>query len=204
MSKPRLSVRLISELIIIFAGVYGAFWVERYRQDIEDRERALTILEALEAEIGGIVLEGPRVRDDMASALADFDDARSRGEVVPPAYYREPAAETPSISVWQATVSSGGVNLLDPDLFFSLAAFYNRVESFSQRYLRYNAFTETEVLPLLSGDPRAFYDAGTGGMDPAFRVHLDQLRTLRSEAAEIIAQAIVLTDSVRAHAERLR
>jgi len=123
---------------------------------------------------------------------------------VPPAYYREPAAETPSISVWQATVASGGVNLLDPNLFFTLAAFYNRVESFGRRYLRYNEVTERDLLPRLSRGAEAFYDPHSGELDPTVRVHLDQLRTLLFEADQILEKADSLEAVVRAEAERLR
>jgi hypothetical protein len=197
-------MRLASELLIIFAGVYGAFWVERYRQEMEDRERATTILEALAREIDGITAEGPHVRDAMAAALNAFDSATALGLHPAPAYYREPAAETPSISVWQATVASGGVNLLDPNLFFSLAAFYNRVESFSRRYLRYNEVTERDLLPRLSQGAEAFYDPLSGTLDPTFEVHMDQLRTLRFEADQILERAESLEAVVRAEAERLR
>ena len=72
-------MRLASELMVIFVGVYGAFWVERYRQELEDRDRATTILEALEREIGNIASNGPVVRDAMASALSAYDSAVARG-----------------------------------------------------------------------------------------------------------------------------
>lgn len=204
MSRARVSLRLVSELAIIFAGVYGAFWVERYRADLEDRERAGTILAALEKEIENVASAGPYVRDGMATALADFDSVTALGLRPPPAFYREPGAETPSISVWQATVASGGVNLLDPGLFYALAAFYNRVDSFSQRYLRYNQTTEQQVLPLLPRGAQAFYDADTGEMDPVYQVHMDQLRGLLDEAVFILARADSLTEALRREEQRLR
>jgi len=197
------AARLVSELLIIFAGVYGAFWVERYRQDLEDNERALTILEALAREIENVSSNGPLVRDAMASALEAYDTQVGAGIRARPAFYREPGAETPSISVWKATVASGGVNLLDPELFYTLAEFYNRVESFSQRYLRYNQVTEQEVLPRLSLGAEAFYDPSSGELDPVFRVHMDQLRTLHDEAVVIVDRAKALVGVVRAEAERL-
>ncbi len=204
MSNSRISVRLVSELVIIFAGVYGAFWVERYRQEVEDRERALTILEALDRELENLSNNGPYVEKGMTQALDAFVDARTKGIQAPPAFYREPGAETPSISVWRATVSSGGVNLLDPGLFYSLAEFYNRVESFSERYLRYNEFTEREILPLLSRGGEAFYDPVSEELEPSFQVHMDQLRTLRDEASLIILRADSLVQVVRAEAELFR
>lgn len=202
-SKRGLFLRLASELLIIFAGVYGAFWVERYQQALEDRDRAFTILEALEREISQFSGAGRFVQEGIAAALASYDSAVALGVPAAPAYYREPGAETPSVSVWEATVASGGVNLLDPGLFYTLAEFYNRVESFSQRYLRYNQVTEQEVLPRLSLGPEAFYDPSSGELDPVFQVHMDQLRTLHEEAVVIVDRADALVGVVRAEAERL-
>jgi hypothetical protein len=108
------------------------------------------------------------------------------------------------MSVWQATLSSGGVNLLDSELFFDLAELYNRVESFSERYIRYNTVTERELLPLLSRGPDAFYDPSTGNLDSRFEVHMDQLRTLRDEVSFIVARADTLRSRVRASLEEIR
>lgn len=204
MSRARLSLRLISELAIVFAGVYGAFWVERFRGELEDRERASTILAALGREIEAVATAGPYVRDGMAEALAEHDSAAARGLRPIPAFYREAGAETPSISVWEATVASGGVNLLDPELFYLLAAFYNRVESFSQRYLRYNQTTEQEVLPRLPLGTDVFYHPETGQLEPVFEVHMDQLRALLDEAVFILARADTLLEAMRAEEERMR
>ena len=204
MIKGKISLQLVFELVIIFAGVLGAFWVERYRQELEDRERMVTILDALDREIETITVEGPFVEAGIASALSAYDSAVALGQKPAPAFYRETGAETPPVSVWRATVSSGGVNLLDPQLFYDLAEFYNRVESFSQRYLRYNQITETEVLPRLSLGAEAFYDPDSGRLDPIFEVHLDQLRILHFETTQVIPSAESLLERVRADAERLR
>jgi hypothetical protein len=202
--KSGVSRRLFVELIIIFVGVYGAFWVERYQQELEDRDRALSILEALEAEIDEVVRYGPTVLEVMDTSLNAFEEARGEGQNPPPAYYREPDAETPNTSVWEATVASGGVALLDPELFYDLAWYYHRMRSFSQRYLRYTAFTETEILPLLSRGGGAFYDPATGELQPLFVVHMDQFRILRNDAAAILAGADSLAPRIQEEIERLR
>jgi hypothetical protein len=196
--------RFFVELIIIFVGVYGAFWVERYQQELEDRERTLSILEALDAEIAEVVNYGPSVLEIMDGDLEAFNLATQEGQNPPPAFYREPQAETPNTSVWEATVASGGVGLLDPALFYDLARYYHRMTSFSQRYLRYTAFTEAEILPLLSRGGVAFYDSRTGELEPRFMVHMDQFRILRDDASAILVRADSLAPWVKEEIERLR
>lgn len=197
-------IRFSAELLVVFIGVYGAFWVEGYWQRQEDRERETAILAALTEELGNLAVNGPMVRDGMGAALEEYDREVASGGRPLPAHYREPGAETPSMSVWRATLSSGGVNLLEPELFFDLAEFYNRVESTSERYIRYNTVTEREVLPLLSRGPDAFYDPVTGNLEPRFEVHMDQLRTLREEVSFIVARADTLRARIRASLEEIR
>jgi hypothetical protein len=166
--------------------------------------RAERILGALAPEIENLKNNGPLVLEGMGQALAGYDEARARGDRPLPAYHREPGAETPSISVWRATLSSGGVNLLDPELFFALAEFYNRVESTGERYIRYNAVNERDVLPLLSSGPDGSYDPETHELEARFQVHMDQLRTLRDEVAFIVARADFLHREVLTAVENIR
>jgi hypothetical protein len=194
----------IAQLLVVFIGVYGAFWVEGYWQKQEDRERAATILGALNEELLYFVDEAPIVVDGIRRVLDEYDSAREAGRFPAPPFYRESGAETPPISVWKATLSSGAVDLLDPDLFFALAAHYNRVESASDRYVRYNSVTESEVLPLLSGGPAAFYDPETDDLAPRFGVHVEQLRTLRDEIQVLVVRADSLHGRVLADLDRMR
>jgi hypothetical protein len=190
--------------VIIFAGVYGAFWVEGYQQALEDRAQAEKVLEALHAELSLFRTTGPSVEAGMREALSSWEEARARGEAPPPGFYQEPGAETPSVSVWEATLYSGGINLLEPELFFALASFYNRVESTSERYIRYNTVTEREILPLLSRGPGVFYDSLTGDLDPSYRVHMDQLRTIADEVKYLLVRADTLVKSVQGELEEIR
>jgi len=199
-----LALRLGAELLVVFVGVLGAFWVEGYSQKLEDRQKAGAILEALAAELNNFVVEGPNVVEGMSRSLAQYDERSARGERPPPAFYREPGAETPSISVWNSALASGAVDLLDPQLFFTLAAFYNRVESASARYVRYNLFTEQEILPLLSLGPSAFYDPSGETIEPRFEVHMDMLRTLRDEVAVVVDRADEIRQQVLAERENMR
>ena len=178
--------------------------MEGYWQRLEDREKAGAILEALAAELNNFVMEGPKVVEGMSSALLSYQAAVDRGEKPIPAFYRDPGAETPSMSVWTAALASDGVDLLDPELFFALAAFYNRVESASARYIRYNLFTEQEILPLLSRGASAFYDASGEEIDPRFAVHMDLLRTLRDEVGFVVERAGSLRQWVLTEREKMR
>jgi hypothetical protein len=178
---------MVIELLAIFAGVSSAFFVENYREELEDQERREEITAVLMRELHTYVDRAPFVTREMSRRLDDWEAERLGGSRQPPAYYREPAAETPPTAVWAATVSSGGVNLLESDLFYDLAFFYHRLASVSQRYIRYNTFTEREVLSRLKVGPEAFYGTSTGELGAEFQSHMDQLGEIRDELSALTA-----------------
>jgi hypothetical protein len=180
-----LDARSVLELAAIFIGVTSAFFVENFREDLEDQERRRQITAVLERELHTYVDRAPAVVDEMTRRLDDWERRRAALERPPPAYYRESAAETPPTAVWQAAVASGGVNLLDADLFYDLAFYYHRLTSVSQRYIRYNAFTERELLPRLKIGADAFYNGPEGELDEAFQAHMDLLGEIRDELAAL-------------------
>ena len=89
-------------------------------------------------------------------------------------------------------MATGAAKALDPKLFFELTIFYTRQESFGERYIRYNAFTEERVFTLGS-DPAALYDPQTGRLKPEFAAHVDRLRDLREINAMLTVQAAALS-----------
>ncbi|RZJ37438.1 MAG: hypothetical protein EON87_22225 [Brevundimonas sp.] len=88
-------------------------------------------------------------------------------------------------------MATGAARSLKPDLFFDLALFYTRQESFGERYVRYNDFTEQWVFAA-GADPAIFYDAD-GVLKPEFAAHIDRLRDL-----------MVVNDALSVDARRLK
>lgn len=191
------SGRLLAELGIIFVGVFGAFVAEDVRQQREDDQRAQQIYRAVRAEIEAYSDRAPLVVDQMQGAVDDWQALRSRGEAPPPPYYREPRAETPPTAIWQATLASGGVALLDPTLFNQLAEFYNRLESVSVRYQRYNAITEREVLPLIGESDASFYRPD-GELRGPYSTHVMLLDEIREELRLLTAEAAAMDEALAA------
>jgi hypothetical protein len=185
----------VIELAIIFAGVFGAFVAEDVRQSREDTQRARQIYAALSGEVSTFAAGAPQVVALIDAAVAEWEESRRGGIIAPPPFYREPRAEVPPTAIYEATLASGGVAVLDPDLFNQVATFYNRLSSLSDRYLRYNAFTETHVLPGILGDPVAFYD-GTSTLLPVFQTHMDRMKEIRDELEQLERDAGQLLEAL--------
>jgi hypothetical protein len=116
--------------------------------------------------------------------LDAFDRGQSIGQRPALPVYREPGSERPPTRVWHGIVSTGAANDLDPKLFFDLARYYTRLDSFGERYIRYNDFTEQRVFPL-GADQAAIYDESTGRLNPEYAAYVDRLRDLEQLAKEL-------------------
>lgn len=190
---------LLLELIVIFVGVLGAFFAEDARQQREDDRRAEHIYTALQGELEAFLARVPLVIEEIESKVAAWDEASRAGERPAPPYYREPRAEAPPTAIWTATLASGGVALLDPDLFNDLAGYYNRLESVIDRYRRYNASTETHLIPTLAMGDSAFYGED-GELLGVFRMHLQLLREIGGELEILRLEGVEISERVAAAA----
>jgi len=173
------------ELTIIFVGVTAAFALENARQQYEDAQYKAGMIAAIGTTFHDVSHHARDIDRLITQKLHDFEAAQARGERPPPPVYREEGAERPPTRVWDAVVATGVAKSLDPKLFFRLTSFYNRLESFGERYIRYNDFTESRVLSAGS-DPAVFYDPRSGKMKPEFSAYVDRLRDLRQANRELI------------------
>ena len=182
------------ELIIVFVGVTAAFALDNYRQARQDASYRHAMVSELRASMDDFATHGGEIDRQMASLLRRFDDARRHGKSPPLPIYRESGGERPPTKAWDGIVATGAARSLDPRLFFRLALFYSRQDSFGERYLRYNAFTEERVLPYV-GDPTTFYDAH-GRLKPEYAAYVDRLRDLQQEGHALVIRAGQLRDSL--------
>jgi len=184
------------ELLVVFIGVTAAFGAENLRESYLERQDAMDIYRAHETDLGRFASYTPTVTQRIDSLLHTFEAARRDGRQPPVPFYREPGAETPPLAVWEATTASGGSALIDTEVFYELALFYNRLASAAEIYRRYVRFGETEVVPLRLGDADRFY-TGRGQLRPAYRAHLEQLQRVQTLLRNLSDQAETLQRTVR-------
>lgn len=128
----------------------------------------------LSASLDDWATHGAEIDRQITKLLRDFDDAGKQGKTPQLPVYRKSGGERPPTRAWDGIVATGAARSLDPALFFRLARFYSRADSFGERYLRYNSFTEERVLPY-TGNARIFY-GDDGALKPEFAAYVDRLR----------------------------
>ena len=176
--------KLVFEIVIIFVGVTAAFALEAARQDRQDAEYRQSMIGALAATLNDIIQHNRQFEALVDKKLADFDAALAPGEHPKLPVYREPGSERPPTRIWDGVVSTGAAKALDPELFYALAILYTRLDSFGERYIRYNDFTEQRIFPL-GPDETGTYDSRTGRLKPEFAAYVDRLRDLSNSAKEL-------------------
>ncbi len=183
--------KFIFEVVIVFIGVTAAFALEAARQDRQDAQYRQSMLGALGETLKDTIEHNRQFENQVDKQLGDFDAAIARGEHPKLPVYREPGSERPPTRIWDGIVSTGAAKALDPYLFYQLAILYTRLDSFGEKYIRYNDFTEQHVLPL-GPEQAGVYDPATGRLKPEYAAYVDRLRDLEELAKELDAKATML------------
>jgi len=63
------SKRLIAELLVVFLGVYGAFWVDNFRDQQDSDERTRKVILALQQDLRDYVEVSGGFRDHIEEGL---------------------------------------------------------------------------------------------------------------------------------------
>ena len=194
--RPLLS-RIAVELLIVFVGVSAAFAVENYRDARSQDERRQAIYRALDRELTQMAeTRGPQFQREMSGQIAAWDQAVARGERPLPPTFKLPGAERPPTGVWDAAVATGSIELIDPELFYELARFYNRADSAGALYQRYSQSAQTDIWPRVGEGPAPFW--GTDGKPrPEILADVQRLRDFRDRQGQLSIEAQQLRAKLR-------
>ena len=104
--------RWTAELVLVFVGVYAAFWLNNYQQHRQDAERRDQILASLEQQLREGIESGKINRaKEQEQKAAEFRRALDAGEMPPLQPFVFITDYSPSD--WATMLQSGGVQLLD-------------------------------------------------------------------------------------------
>jgi hypothetical protein len=189
--------KIALELFIVFLGVSAAFAVDDYRDDRAQNERRQAVYRALDRELAQMAeTHGPKFQAEMTRELAAWDQALARDLKPLPPTFRLPGAERPPTGVWDAAVATGSIELIDPELFYELARFYNRADSAGILYQRYSEGAQTYVWPYLGEVPTPFWESD-GKPKPEILVSIQRLRDFRQRQGELGREARQLRAKLR-------
>src|SRR6185437_16308171 len=103
--------RWTAELVLVFVGVYAAFWLNSYQQRQQDAERRDRILASIEQLLRQGIKSGKINRAKQERRAADFQRALDAGEMPPLQPFVFITDYSPGD--FATMLQSGGVQLLD-------------------------------------------------------------------------------------------
>jgi len=184
--------RWVAELILVFVGVYGAFWLNNYQQHQQDAERRGQILAALEQQLREGIESGKISRANQQRRAAEFQRALDAGEMPPLQPFVFITDYSPSD--WATMLQSGGVQLLDVQTLMAVRNDESVIRWGLSGMARYQKLSDELIVPNLNQDISFFYDPTTRKLRKQFEIYPEAL----------LANVKFANDLERTHTELLK
>jgi hypothetical protein len=163
-----------AELILVFIGVYAAFWLNTFQQHQHDAERRDQILASIERTLREGIKSGKINRVDEEKDAAEFQRALDAGEMPP----LHPFVFTTDYSPgdFATLLQSGGTELLDLDTRTALRNDESVIRWGLSRLQRYQELSDELIVPNLDQDISFFYDPATKKLRKRFEIYPEALQ----------------------------
>jgi hypothetical protein len=195
--------RWVAELVLVFVGVYAAFWLNSYQQRRQDAERRDQILAFIEQTLSkGIESSKINRAREQEPEEAEFRRALDAGEMplVRPFVF----ITDYSPSDFATMLQSGGVQLLDVQTLIALRSDESVIRWGLQRMARYQKLSDDLIVPNLGQDISFFYDPATKKLRKQFEIYPEALKERVDFAHELERTHTELLKQIQAERQRNR
>src|SRR5215475_15737748 len=190
----------VAELILVFVGVYAAFWLNNYQQRQQDVERRDRILASIEQLLQDGIESGKINRAKQERRASEFQRALDAGEMPP----LQPFVFTTDYSPgdFATMLQSGGNQLLDLETLTALRNDESVIRWGLQRMARYQKLSDELIVPNLGQDVSFFYDPVTRKLRKQFEIYPQALDERVSFAHELERTHTALLKQIQAERQR--
>jgi hypothetical protein len=193
--------RWVAELVLVFVGVYTAFWLSNYqqhRQDAERRDRILAYIEQTLSE--GIKSSKDNRAKEQEPEAAEFRRALDAGEMPPVRPFVFTTDYSPSDLA--TMLQSGGVQLFDVQTLKALRSDESVIRWGLARMARYQKLSDELIVPNLNQDISFFYDTTTRKLRKQFEIYPKALEARVDFAHELERTHTELLKRIQAERQR--
>ena len=164
----------VAELVLIFVGVYAAFWLNNYQQHRQDADRRDQILASLEQQLREGIESGKINRANQERKAVEFQRALNAGEMPPLQPFVFITDYSPSD--WATMLQSGGVQLLDVQTLMAVRNDESVIRWGLSDMARYQKLSDELIVPNLNQDISFFYDPATRKLRKQFEIYPEALQ----------------------------
>jgi len=192
--------RWAAELLLVFVGVYAAFWLSNYQQRQQDAERRDRILASIERTLREGIESNQISRAKQQREAAEFRRALDAGEMPP---FR-PFVFTTDYSPgdFAALLQSGGIQLLDLETLTALRNDETIIRWGLSRMTRYTKLSDELIVPNLDQDISFFYDPASKKLRKRFEIYPEALDATVKFANELERTHTELLKRIQAERQR--
>jgi len=195
--------RWAAELVLVFVGVYAAFWLSNYQQHQQDAERRDRILAYIEQTLSeGIESSKDNRAKEQEPEATEFRRALEAGEMPPVRPFVFITDYSPSDLA--TMLQSGGVQLFDVQTLKALRSDESVIRWGLARMARSQKLRDDLIVPNLDQDFSFFYDPATKKLRKQFEIYPKALEARVNFANELERTHTELLERIQAERQRNR
>jgi hypothetical protein len=176
-------LRWAAELILVFIGVYAAFWLNNFQQRQQDAERRDRILASIERTLRQGIDSSKVNRAGQEREAAEFRRALNAGEMPALRPFVFITDYTPGdFAIW---LQGGGIQLLDLETLNALRNDESVIRWGLARMARYQKLSDELIVPNLDRDVSFFYDPDAKKLRRQFEIYPEALQERVNLANEL-------------------
>ena len=192
--------RWTAELVLVFVGVYAAFWLNNYQQRQQDQERHDRILASIEQTLREGIESNKVSRAKEQQQVAEFRRALDAGEMPP----LHPFVFTTDYSPgdFATILQSGGIQLLELETLTALRKDESVIRWGLSGMARYQKLSDELIVPDLNQDISFFYDPTTKKLRKQFEIYPEALQATVKFANDLERTHTALLKQIQAERQR--
>ena len=192
--------RWTAELVLVFVGVYAAFWLNNYQQRQQDQERHDRILASIEQTLREGIDSNKVSRAKEQQQVAEFRRALDAGEMPP----LHPFVFTTDYSPgdFATILQSGGIQLLELETLTALRKDESVIRWGLSGMARYQKLSDELIVPNLNQDISFFYDPTTKKLRKQFEIYPEALQATVKFANDLERTHTALLKQIQAERQR--
>jgi hypothetical protein len=175
--------RWVAELVLVFVGVYLAFWLSNFQQHQQDAERRDRILASIERTLREGIESNKRNRAEQEREATEFRRALDAGETPPMQPFIFITDYNPAD--FATMLQAGGIQLLDLETLMALRNDESVIRWGLSRMARYQKLSDELIVPNLDQDVSFFYDPATKKLRKRFEIYPEALQETVNFANEL-------------------
>ena len=193
-------ILLFAELLIIIIGITIAFQCDNYRSNKLENKRKKLIYTALMEEFmnkSENVKHGVSLVDSFVTRFIGDYELERMPELQP--HHITVNLRT---DIWDASLQSGALEILDVKLIFQFTDYYQYLEMFDAVTKRIDRLMEQYIIPNSDKGIAEFYNTNTKKLKSKYTWYLESLENLKNYAYQVQVKTDSLLVEIQNHVEK--